>query len=326
MKLFTHALAATFAVTILTVSSATAALSFNAGYGSVNYHTHGNNDGIVSYDWGSDGALYYATADSSYMSGGVFRKDGSGVTTIRAASNTFAGASVVAVGSSIYYNDSTFSNEQRIYQYATGTGNTTVATLTNYALGTDGTHLYSTGGDFSGTRLTFYQNGLTGGTIDLGGVDGASGPLTFDGAGNLFYAPGYGELAIYRWTAAEVAAAISGGGSPALSADGHLWVDYSSAFPTAGGATSMLTDALGNLVITLTNFTDPSALVKFSADGSGTYETIATSLDRLGELRMRDGNLYVSDGNSIVQIIPEPSSLLLGVMACGSFVMIRRRK
>lgn len=323
MKLFSSSSFSLLAAILTTVSSADAALSFSAGYAGTTYHTDGNVNGIVSYDWGSDGALYYSTADSSSMSAGVFRHDSSGTTTIRAASSTFAGATLVAIGSSIYYNDSTFANDQRIYQYSVGTGSTTVATVTNYALATDGTYLYTTGGDFAETRMTQYLNGIYGGTIDLGGVAGASGPMTFDAAGNLFYAPGYGELEIYRWTALEVAAAMAG--TTPLSADGHLWVDYESSFPTAGGATSMLTDADGNLIVTLTNFTDPSALVRFSPDGSS-HETIATSFDRLGELRMHEGNLYVSDGNSIVQIIPEPSSFLLSLVACGACLGIRRRR
>ncbi|GAA5125076.1 hypothetical protein JIN84_13575 [Luteolibacter yonseiensis] len=313
------------AISLVIASSAAAALSFSPGYSATSYHVHGNGDGIISYDWGSDGALYYATADSSFLSSGVYRHDGTSTTTIQNASGNFAGGSVVAIGSSVYFNDSTFSNTQNIYRYSIGAGTTTTAALTNYSLGSYDGHLYSTGGDFSGTRLTYYVDGLTGGTIDLGGVAGASGPLTFDAAGNLYYAPGYGDLAIYRWDAAEVTAAISGNGSPSLSASGHLWIDYSTAFATAGGATSMLTDAEGNLLVTLTNFTDPSALVKFSADGSGNYETILTSLDRLGELRAHDGQLYLSSGNSVMAIIPEPSTLLLGMFAWGGFFIRRRR-
>lgn len=325
MKKLLNTRFATIAVSLAIASSAAAALSFSPGYSANTYYTHGNGDGITSYDWGSDGALYYGTA-SSYLSTGVYRHDGIATTTIQGVTGNFSGGSVIAVGSSIYFNDSTFSNVQQIYQYSIGTGTTTTANLTNYSLGSDGSHLYSTGGDFSGTRLTYFLDGVTGGTIDLGGVSGASGPLTFDAAGNLYYAPGYGDLSIYRWNAAEVSAAISGNGSPSLSASGHLWIDYSVAFATAGGATSMLTDAEGNLIVTLTNFTDPSALVKFNADGSGSYETILTSMDRLGELRMHEGQLYLSDGNSIVTIIPEPSSLLFCMAAFGMGGFFRRRR
>lgn len=324
MKISFHTIAVSLAAFLLSVSSATAALSFGAGYGGTTYHTASGGDGIISFDWGSDNALYYMTSTPSFTAGGVYRNDGVNTTTIMAASGShFAGASVVSIGGSIYFNDSSFSNVQRVHEYTIGSGTTITATLTNYSLGTNGTDLFISGGDFSSTRLTWHPDGISGSTIDLGGVDGASGPLTFDASGNLYYAPGFGDLKIYSWSASEVAAAMSGG-TP-LSAAGNVWVDYSSAFSTAGGATSMTTDALGNVIVTITNFTDPSALVKFSADGSGSYETIATSTDRLGEVRLRDGKIYLAEGSSIVEIIPEPSSFLLSFMAAGAFVVRRRR-
>ncbi|RYD21636.1 MAG: hypothetical protein EOP88_10690 [Verrucomicrobiaceae bacterium] len=324
MKFPFHTIAVSLTASFLGLSSATAALSFGAGYGGTNYHTAGGGDGIISFDWGSDNALYYSTSTSSFTAGGVYRHDGLSTSTIMAGSSSlFAGASVVSIGGSIYFNDSTFSNVQRVHEYTIGSGTTTTATVTNYSLGTNGTDLFISGGDFSGTRLTWHPDGISGSTIDLGGVDGASGPLTFDASGNLYYAPGFGDLKIYSWSASEVAATMSGG-TP-LSATGNVWVDYTSAFSTAGGATSMTTDEFGNVIVTITNFTDPSALVKFSADGSGSYETIATSTDRLGEVRLHEGKIYLAEGSSIVEIIPEPSSFLLAFMACGAFVMKRRR-
>lgn len=324
MNTFFRVTLATCAAFLAIAPSATAALTFNSGYGGINYYTDSTVDIITSYDWGSDGSLYYATANSGYVSTGVYRHDGVEKSTVLAGSNSlFAGGSVVSIGSSIYFNDSTLSNVQRIHQYAVGSGNLTTTIATNYSLGTDGTDLYTSGGDFSETSLTVYSNGLSGATIDLGGVDGASGPLTFDSSGHLYYAPGFGDLSIYRWTPEEVADAIAG--NVQLSADNHRWADYGSAFPTAGGATSMLADSFGNLFVTITSFSDPSSLVKFSAGGNGVHETLATSFDRLGELRMHEGNLYVSEADNIVQIIPEPSSFLLSVIACGMSVIIRRR-
>lgn len=324
MKISSRTLAVSLAASLLCLSSATAALTFGAGYGGTTYHTASGGDGIISFDWGSDNALYYMTSTPSFTAGGVYRNDGVNTTTIMAASGShFAGASVVSIGGSIYFNDSSFSNVQRVHEYTIGSGTTTTATLTNYSLGTNGTDLFISGGDFSGTRLTWQPDGISGSTIDLGGVAGASGPFTFDASGNLYYAPGFGDLKIYSWSASEVAAAMSGG-TP-LSAAGNVWVDYTSAFSTAGGATSMTTDALGNVIVTITNFTDPSALVRFSADGSGSYETIATSTDRLGEVRLRDGKIYLAEGSSIVEIIPEPSSFLLSFLAAGAFVTRRRR-
>lgn len=312
---------------LFTVSSATAALSFASGYGASDYHTHGGSDAIYSYDWGSDGNLYYGTATPSSTAGGIYRYNGVSTTTVKAASGDFAGASVVGIGSSIFFNDSTPSNAQRIHQYDIKAGSTTSVTVTNYALGSDGSHLLGTGSaDFAVTRLTYFASGVSGATIDLGGIDGASGPVAADASGNLFYAPGFGDLGIYRWTAAEVAAAISGDGIPALSASGHLWLDYSSSFGTVSGASSLLLDAGGNVLITLTDFSAPSSLVKFAADGSGSYETILTSDERLGELRQHEGNLYLSNGNRIVAIIPEPSVMIISLLGAVPGLMLRRRR
>ncbi len=317
---------AAVAASLLMASSAAAALSFASGYSGVDYYSHGGADGIYSYDWGSDGHLYYGTATPSFTAGGIYRYDGVAITTIKAASADFAGASVVGIGSSIFFNDSTPSNLQRIHQYDIGSGSTTSVTVTNYALGSDGSHLLTTGSaDFLVTRLTYYPSGVSGATIDLGGIDGASGPVAVDAAGNLFYAPGYGDLGIYRWTAAEVAAAVSGNGIPALSASGHLWLDYSGSFAGVSGATSLLLDAGGSVLVTLTDFSAPSSLVRFSADGSGSYETLLTSDERLGELRQHDGNLYLSDGNRILVIIPEPSVLAISLLGIVPGLMLRRR-
>lgn len=305
---------------LITGSAATAALTFTPGNSASVYYTHNSGSGIHSYDWGSDGKLYYGT-NASYMSDGIYSYDGTTVSTIQAAGGTFSGASVVAIGSSIYFNDSTFSNEQRVFRYDIGTAATVSMNPTNYALGTDGTNLLTTGSDdWSTTDLKFYANGDFGPSINLGNVTGASGPLAFDAQGNLYYAPGYSNTSIYFWTAAEVAAAK--GGTPLSSAT--PWSSYGTLFPDAAGATSMVVDANGDVFVTLTSFAGASDLVKVS--GPGNYDKILSSDGRLGETRIHNGNLYVSDGNQIYQVVPEPSSLILSLAACGAFLSVRRRR
>lgn len=305
----------------VTVSpSAQAALAFSSGYSSNLFYTHSNGDGINSYDWGSDGKLYYATSTSSFSSGGVYRYDGISSTTIRAASADYAGASVVAIGSSVYFNDSNYPTS-KIYRYNIGDSSTISINSSNYSLTTDGTNLLTTGS--GATQFSYYANGVLSGALDLGGVAGGSGPAAFDVAGNLFYAPGYSDTRIYRWSSAEVAASVSGSGTPQLAASGHQWVNYGSSF--AGmGASSLLLDATGNVLVTLTDFTNPSLLVKFNANGGGGFETILTSTDRLGELRLSGGNLLMSDGNRIITIIPEPSSMLMAFAGLG--LLLRRKR
>lgn len=313
------------ALTVLLAISplARAAVSFSSGYSGTVVYTHSNSDAVYSYDWGSDGNIYLGTVDSSYKSGGIYRFNGSSTSTIQAASNIFAGASVVALGSSIYFNNA--DNSPEIYRYNIGDATTTSVSATNYSLATDGSNLITTGSaDFVNTRINYYAGGLLAGAIDLGGIAGASGPAAFDMAGNLFYAPGFGDLSIYRWSAIEVAAAVLGNGSPALGASGHQWVNYGTSFASAAGAGSLLVDADGNVIVTVTDFANPSSVVKFSADGSGSFETILTSSDRLGELRLNDGNLYLAETNNIIAIIPEPSAVLVSFLGFG--LLLRRRR
>lgn len=326
MKLFFGKWSAFITALALMTSSATAALTFSPGYSAADYFTLPGADGISSYDWGSDGNLYYGTATPSFNFGGIYRYDGTATTTIKAANSNYSGASVVAIGSSIYYNDSTPSNVQKIYRYQIGDASTVSVDTTNYSLGTDGSHLLSAGSDdFTTTHISYYPGGITGGTIDLGGIDGASGPLAFDTAGNLYYAPGFGSLSIYRWSSSEVAMAISSNGVDALAAAGHVWLDYSASFGSVSGASSLLLDPDGNVIVTLTDFVNPSALVKFDADGNGGYQTILTSDERLGDLRMHDGNLYLSDANRIIGIIPEPSVSLISLLTLAPGLIRRRR-
>ena len=300
-----------------------AAVNFSPGYSGTAVYTHSNSDDIFSYDWGSDGKIYLGTVTSSYKSGGIYSYDGTSTSTIQAASNVYAGASVVAIGSSVYFNDA--ANSPSIYRYNIGTSATTSLGATNYSLATDGTNLLTVGSaDYVTTHINYYAGGVLAGGIDLGGITGNSGPAAFDMAGNLFYAPGYGDLSIYRWSAIEIAAAVLGNGSPALDASGHRWLDYSSSFSTAGGAGSLLLDADGNVIVTVTDFSNPSSLVKFNADGSGSFETLLTSTDRLGELRLNGGNLYLSETNKIITIIPEPSTLLVALSGFG--LLLRRRR
>lgn len=303
--------------------SAMGALSFSPGYGGTTVYTQGNGDAIYSFDWGTDGGLYFGTVDSSYRSGGIYRYDGSSTSTIQAASSSYAGSSVVAIGSSIYFNDA--ANSPSIYRYNISGSSTTSISATNYSLGGDGTNLVTTGSaDFVTTHISYYASGALSGAIDLGGIAGSSGPAAFDMAGNLFYAPGYGDLSIYRWSAIEVAAAVLGNGSPPLSASGHRWIDYGASFASVAGVGALLLDPLGNVIVTLTDFVNPSSVVKFNADGSGSYETILTSNDRLGELRMSGGNLFLSETNNIITIIPEPSSMLVALSGLG-LLLARKR-
>ena len=308
-------------------------------YSATPYFTHTNADNVVSYDWAANGSVYYQTSTSGFTFGG-FYQDSGGISTqvVAGSTSVFSGASVVSIGQYVYYNNSDSSGGQNIFKYGP-VGGTAAATLAstnaNYGLYQNGGRLFITGAPGFGDNQIFYSslgsNGslLNNPAVSLGTQPGSSGPLAFDRTGNLFYAPGFGNLSIYRFTATEISAAIANPTANPLNAAGHVWLDYSSLYGSESGGTSMLLDQSGALLLALTNFTDPSLLVKFgvAANGSydGTHDTLFQDVGLLGDLRLHDGGLYLSAGNQIFSIVPEPSSVCLLVLAAGCIVVVRWR-
>lgn len=310
----------------------------DSNYTTSSYYTHTNSDAIVSFDWDGSGSLYYQASDSNYNFGGFYKYDGSTTTTLAAAnSNLYSGASVVRIGDSIYYNASTQANIQRIYRYS-GSAPVIASTTANYGLSSHNGALFITGANSFGPNQIFYSAIGSGGTVaasatSLGQTGGASGPLTFDSAGNMYYAVGYGEFGIYKWSAAEVSSAIADPIGATLATDGHLWLDYST---SAAGATSMVFDAQGNLLITLTDFSYSSQLISFGVTPSGDYLTdsgklLLTDDGRLGELRNYGGTVYLASDNGIFAIssisaVPEPATYaVIGGSLVLALAIYRRR-
>lgn len=308
------------------------------GYSAVPYYTHTTSDNIVSYDWDANANLYYMTS-AGFPDINMWVTNGGAPVNIYANPNNFAGASVVDIGNFVYFNDSDTSNNQNIHAYGPLTGSPTqsiVSTASNFGLYNHGGNLFITGAVGFGPNQIFYSHLSATGTltndppISLGTTGGGSGPLTFDAAGDLYFAPGYGDSSIYRWSAAEVAAAIANPTLDPLSTAQHLWLNYAGLFPTVSGATSMLVDPAGDLLVTLTDFSNPSDLVAFGVNPDGSYSetesTILTDGGPLGELREHDGGTYVSTGNEIVQVIPEPATLSLVIGGMALFALQRERK
>ncbi len=319
-----------------TLASATAEVTYlRPGYSESTYYNAGAND-IVSFDWSDSGDLYYL-GSAAYTYQGLLRWNGTTTTTVVApTAGTYPGASVISYGGSIYYNTSD-STDQYIHRYdISGSTTTPVSTAPNYFLAGSG-GLFITGAVGWGTNHIYYSaidgsgNLVNDPPLDLGVTVGASGPIVFDLAGNLYYAPGAGSLAIYKWSAAEVAAAIADpSGNPLANHNDRLWADYTGVYSGIGGGTAMALDAEGNILLTLTNWSGPSTLALFEVEDDGTFgETYAVlrSTSRLGEIRFRDGLLYVAAENEIIQVIPEPSSALLLLLGgAGAWVVRRRRR
>lgn len=305
---------------------AQAAINVIDGTYHVNSYYGGGGDNIVSYDWGSSGELYYMTATSAFGFGGLYQ---AGVTDplVNGNGSLYPGSSVVAIGDHIYYSYSDF-NGEFISKYGPLPGTSSaiqVSTTANSSLHVHNGKMFIAGAYNFGTNHIYYSeiepNGdLTSGNsaIDLGETSGSSGPLAFDAIGNLYYAPGYGDLSIYKWSASEVAAAMADPILNPLTATGNLWMNYGGDYGFVGGGTSMLIDGEGDLLLSLTSFSDPSILAKFEVglDGgyNGSTNIILEDTDRLGDLRMYNGEVYLSSGNTIYTVLPEPSTGLLLVL------------
>lgn len=293
-----------------------ASLTFGSGFGGNVFHTHSTADSVVSFDWA--GGDFYTMTSAGFPDVNVWRHSGSGTTNIHAAPSNFAGASVLAIGDYVYFNDSTTENVQNIWKYGplSGTPAASVTSTTpNSGLYSNQGDLFITGAIGFGTNEIFRSaldgNGdlVTDPATSLGTTFGGSGPIIFDGAGNLFYAPGFSDKRIFRWTAAQVQAAIADPINNPLPTTGVEWYDYSDDFDVSG-ATGMILDANGNLVISLTDFSNPSFLVEFGVDPFGDHSghtVIATSTSRLGDVRFYDGSVYFASGNEVFQVIPEPA-------------------
>ena len=304
------------------------------GFGIETFHTHASGEAIVSFDWDASANLFYMTT-AGFPDIAVWKVVAGLPVGIYANANRFSGASVVAIGDFVYFNDSDFSNTQFIHSYGPVSGvaaGTEISMTRNSGLYGHGGDLFIAGAPGFGTNQ-IYHSALAGdGTlvsdpaVSLGVTSGSSGPLVFDAAGDLYYAPGYGDLSIYKWTAQQVAEAIADPLANPLNTPGHLWLDYSPLYPTASGATSLLFDAEGDLLVTLSNFIDPSALVEFGTDPVGAHDgtalEILTDTGRLGELRELDGGVFVSSDHEIFQLVPEPGAALLAV---GFAALLARR-
>lgn len=145
-----------------------------------------------------------------------------------------------------------------------------------------------------------------------------SGPLDFDLAGNLFYG-GSGAFArpdLYRFSAAEVAAATGAG--PTLSLDApHLYLaNGTNAYLAFDGA-----DALWRA-----NF---AALDRIGTTTPGSAP-VATSTDAIGHLDYNGTALFANvtkstfDRSAVYSVVPEPSSATC--LALGLTAFVRRRR
>lgn len=316
----------------LTSPAHSAVSILDSAYSFSTYHTHSvATSSVVSFDWDTDESLYYQTFTASYNFGGLFRWDGLTQSTAVPGDSDFYGYSVVRIGNNLHYNTSSLSS-QKVFKYQPRS-TPPAAVLTSSAnnsflFGRQPGEMFITGAAGFGTNEIYhvFLNGagdFLSTPISLGLTIGSSGPAAFDASGNMFYAPGFGDLNIYRYTAADVAAAIADPTStPLPPAASRLWWNYSTVFPAVSGATGLAFDASGNLLVTLTDFSNPSYLVRANADGSGnlsSFSALLSSTDQLFEVRVKDDSIYVANRDTILQVVPEPSTF--GLLLFGAVVL-----
>jgi hypothetical protein len=286
-------------------------------------------ENISSFDWSSTGDLYWMGGDANWAASmNVYKYNGSTLSAIDSRSS-YAGSWVARNGNYMYFDDGTAYSFNK-YDTVNGGAASQVfqqANVWGYTFNNNG--LFISGADESWNNSLFYSaidgNGdLTGSLVTLGFVGAPSGPMAFDTEGNLFYAAGYSVGKIYKYTAAEVAAAIAG--TALGDAATHEYIDFNSY--GLAGATGMAFDDEGNLVASLTSFTDPCKLVSFDIDESGNYlgtsSVLAESDGRMTTVRNNSGDIYFSDGDGIYKAVPEPASVLLIMIGSLGIVGYRR--
>jgi hypothetical protein len=119
-----------------------------------------------------------------------------------------------------------------------------------------------------------------------------------------------GQAKIYRWTAAELAAAMANPVLAPLSPVNHEWGTIPPAFT---GAAGMIVDGAGNVYVTANNWGVPGELLLYRPAAAGSAPTpvsLARHSGRLETLRLRGDKIYINCAAGIYRM-PVPLSVSL---------------
>jgi len=293
---------------------------------------------INSFDFGPDGALYYTTyiknldepsVYKALVGFKVYRYDGESLEVIYSDPNAFgvSGGRVITIGNKVYFNDGSTAGDRSTFDYycydpevsppVKILDSTQDGAPNLWGLDTgDGTDFWAAGRLNYSTpptrRQEIYYSSIENGdlmpVIDLGVGSYAtgSGPLALDEDGNLYFADGgYGETHIWRFTASDVLAAIANPATNPLHPDKAYDFDTLRIPGVIRGASSMFIDGNLGMVLTATNYHDPSELRQYAINEDGTnggYNVLATSDSRMAETRFENGEIYVSDPDGIYRL------------------------
>ena len=271
------------------------------------------NAALVSFDWDASDTLHYTVGDPSYnLKQEVYKTATPDDIQVYSANDVFVGSRLTCIGDYMYFNDG--ANWDRYvfnyFLYPAATADTPTALLTDpygaslWGLATRNAGEFFASGSVGSDAALYYNTldasgGLSGTLTKFGDIGGeVPGPMTFDGAGNLFYAPGYvgsGTVNIYRWNAATVAAALADPVANGLTGAGNEWAIIP---PPYIGATGMATDSAGNLYVTASSFTEPGQLLFYNA-ATAAMSPVVQYANRLETVRFKDGSIYFSCADGV---------------------------
>lgn len=285
---------------------------------------------IGGLDVDSAGDLFYLDVDTAGSGTHLEERTPAGVTTdlYDTGASGIYGVFVKVHGGQAFLSYATFGGT---YTYVAGTLGAAGAPLqsTNaFTLGVAaydlafnpaGTAFLSANPNASGPGSHVYQfNTASGALVSKVSIpQGYSGPIAFDGSGNLLYGttssdPGGPGTGIYRIPAATLA-----GSEVTLSAGQRLQMDTTNGYYAEGRGT-------------LYNAVYASTLTGYGQDGAGTPFAVATASGSLkfANLAYGDGMLYANvtdfaNGNYIFAI-PEPGCGAL--VLAGAVLLLRRRR
>ncbi len=273
------------------------------------------NAALVSFDWDGEGALHYTVGDPNWgLKLEAYKHTDAGEIPVHQSSSVWAGSRIACIGDRMYFNDGgDFMRSDFNYYLYDPANPGSVESLLEAPYGAslwgiDSRHsgeFFASGAAAAWGPAALFFSPLTASgalasapPILFGQIGESPGPMAFDSQGNLYYAPGYaysGTAPLYRWSAAEVAAALADPVGAALSPSGREWAVLPAPYD---GATGMATDNQGNVYVSATAWGAPSQLILFKAD-SGETLVAAEYGGRLETVRFRDHGVYVSCADGV---------------------------
>ncbi len=310
-----------FAVSILALLTASAIMAQPAGLSGATIQPYFNfpvagDAALVSFDWDASDTLHYTVGDPNWgLKQEVYKTATPNDIQVYSAMDVFVGPRLTCIGDYMYFNDGgdfmRAAFNYFMYPAATADAPTSLlaypygANLWGLATRNPG-EFFASGSEADwGPAALFYNtldaSGMFSGTLTkFADIGESPGPMAFDGAGNLFYAPGYvysGMANLYRWDAASVAAALADPVGNGLTASGNEWAVIPLPY---SGATGIAADSAGNIFVTATAYGEPSQLLFYNGV-TAAMSPVVQYANRLETVRFKNGSIYFSCAEGVFE-------------------------